>query len=158
MPRQDQHIDISDQAGQLHHYVAYPLPAIKGMAMALEIAAVVGDTLGQLFRGIGGQPVDGASVLDQELGPELAKIPERLISRGGPNLILQLLDGVKRRSSQNGKEVFELVSTPGVFDEIYAANYQELIQAVWWVIRLNYLPFLLGNSTDTTGPLNRPPG
>jgi hypothetical protein len=139
--RQLQTTEIKDKSGIEHTYSLIPYDAEYGVTLAIEIADILGDGLGKLFLGISGKSDDTDATpytMLEFARDEITKVPAKLAAKGGASFLKKILNGVKREKTPKAAD---FIDVPKFFDDIYAANYKELLSAIWWVIDCNYGPF-----------------
>jgi hypothetical protein len=157
---------LPDDEGAIRSYTSEPLPTGLSCEVALTIADALGGTVlefvGNVFRAIAGGKTDSAMIArvvldDDALVGELAKVPGRLLTHGGPALIKKLLSGTKRREEDDdGRPRLYVLKNQTDFDSAYAGNLGELMRAIGWVLRVNYGPFLTGLFQAGIGPSEMP--
>ena len=138
---------LVDDEGHEHIYTSIPLPAGKGWDVLTRLVRLAAKGLGKAIAGINPANVaqkvgELASLLDGDL--DMAALGdgfERTVDAimADPALVRDLLSGLAR----DGVRVSE------GFDDAYAANYGELMQAMLCAVRKNYGPFfkrVLGKS------------
>lgn len=159
-----QHVEttILDAAGQPHRYWGQTLPTMEGGNLLLEVADVAEGPLAALIRGLYGETppaelmdkeVSGATVGKLMNSIDMRGVCSRALARGGLGLAMRMLSGIHRETTMlNGAKGAAEVGTLAGFNDVYSANYAELIRAVVWVARVNYLPFSPGSSSGGSAP------
>lgn len=140
---------IADCESVAHHYTCQPFAFDEAFDLGLEIAAVVGGPLGDAFKAllIGGELEDGA--LDENVlskaAAGLGDVPARLIARGGSALIARILATTIRVGTDDKGPIKQPMADANNRTAAYSGgNLMEAINAVKWVLQVNYGPFLTG--------------
>lgn len=139
MPRQNnvQTKIIDSDSGDRHEYTCVPFGASESIDLAPTIMMAAGDIFGKIA---GDSPLEGiedSEVTTEDLAAGLSALAEHLQKAGGSQFLKQLLKFTTRKN-EDGKEE----SCVTRFDEIYQANFGELMQAIWFVLDVNFGPTL----------------
>lgn len=132
---------ITDQYGREHLYRIQPWPARKGFKLLAELARILGRPAGDLLAAISEVSI---------VGTVAEGLLDRLLAAGPDDLALRILAGTRRQSEHSASD-FDAMDDPVIFDGVYAANYVELVQAVYQVIRINIGPFSLATFPSLSG-------
>jgi len=140
---------LTDAEGNSIRYECKPFGFDQAFDLGLELAAVVGGPLGEAFKGLLlGADLDDDRLDEAVIGKALASVgelPDRLIARGGSELLAKLLANVQRMGSDEAGTVRQHMSDPEDRDAAYGGgNLREALDAAKWVIEINYGPFLTG--------------
>jgi len=138
---------LFDLDGREHRYETVPFAFDQCFDLGLELAAMVGGPLGEAFKSVllggnaGALDLD-EKVLGQAIGA-LGELPGRVIAAGGSKLIARILATTTRIATVGG----ELRKQPLLDDGQRTAafgggNLREAIDAVRWVLTVNYGPFV----------------
>lgn len=109
---------FQDQAGNAHQYVTIQFGASDGLRLLGELVRLSGDAMG---RATDAMAVPAA-------GRALTALGERLASQ--PGFVRELLAGTRRDGQP--------LSQQAVFDGAYQGNYGELLEALLWVLTVNF--------------------
>ena len=157
MSRATLQTEIEDVDHQPHRYGCTLHPAGEGFDLATELAQVVGGTLGRLFASVSGpgNQADPDADGDGGIGAALEHLPTAILDKGGHKLAKRILHYTGRESTPdaNGRAKQERLRDQKVFDDVFAGNYNEMIDAVTWVLKVNYGPFFEGITDRLSGLL-----
>jgi hypothetical protein len=127
--------DLTDMDGTSWHYITVPLEFDAALALKLDLVGIAGKPLVESLRAAGGS----ADVADVDFFAALTDLPERIVAKGGPELVARLFARTQR--VVDGKR--RNLSDPHVRTEAYSGgNWIEFYAAARWVIEVNYGPFL----------------
>ena len=123
-------------------YVVQQFPARRGLKLKTKLAKLIAPTAVALIGSVSKDKSGGIS-LDSEANPDtIAKAITGLVSNLDSDEILSLVFGLLEMTTRNG---VNLVSQNGAhFDMIYAGNYGELVQALVYVVEVNFGSFFRG--------------
>lgn len=149
---------IKDARGQDHRYLTKPFRTSQGFRLKLILLSIVGESAGLGLEGLlarGGT----AALLDMDVnlgnaGAIVGRLAAAIMEKGGPELVKDILGRTQRTVKFDGDDQMEDVSNEEVFERVYAANYVEMYQALYWVIEVNYGPFSVKNGGQWA-PLSR---
>ena len=129
MPVETQHREIKG-----HAYSVTPFTPMRALKYASEIVKLVGPSMAQAMSGIGSvkQAMD-MDLKDAGIEKIVGGLVDRLDGDATPKLIHNLLASTTRDGQELRQE--------GVFNEAYTANYGEMIQALRFVLEVNYGSF-----------------
>lgn len=139
---------ITDAEGVEHEYTTIAFPAGEGADLLLEITEILGGPMSRIGLGLMSLSQEGGE--SKGLPEALTELPRMIAQKGGQKLIRRILRTTKRK---DGKD-WQSLGTDHLFDSVYASNYIEMFQAIGWVVQVNFLPFLTGNSTGLKGLLS----
>lgn len=108
---------LLDDAGEPHEYTCTPHPALEGMQLGIELFGLLGESLD----------------VSKGLSTSFGGLSAGLLKRGGPKLVVRLLQHCARDGARLEKDAD--------FQVAYQANYGELIRACDWVIKVNFSGF-----------------
>lgn len=129
MPVETQHREIKG-----HAYSVTPFTPMRALKYASEIVKLVGPSMAQAMSGIGS--VKQAMDMDlKDAGIE--KIVGGLVDRLDGDRTPQLIHGLLANTTRDGQEL----QHQSVFNDAYTANYGEMIQALRFVLEVNYGSF-----------------
>jgi len=135
--------EFQDALGNVRPYRTKPLPFSVGMPLFLRLAEIVGATVG---TGVGAaaSSMRLADLNFSGLGEALAMLPSKLYGvDGGMGLVTQLLSATERGQYMPAGEIaWAPLSRASLIDAAYTGNYVEAFDALAWVLRVNYAPFL----------------
>jgi len=126
-------------------YRCTTLPARKGLRLGTRIVRIVAPSLG-ILAGEGQQSV--ATLLTGKGSGIIGQAIEALVSRldedGVLDLVKDLLEcTVRFGPDETGKPQQENLEDGDVFDEVYAGNYEEMLEALRFAFEVN-LPVFFG--------------
>lgn len=139
MPRECVYRTIADGSGRDHRYRFEQWGARKGTRRAAQLANILGGPAGRLMRGIAGKGLD-FDLGEVDFGAVVESLPAKILEVGADTLAIELLDGALREQPDN-PDAWDPVGQELYFDTIYAANYRELLGAIWAALDVNYGPF-----------------
>ncbi len=137
---------LDDLDGVAHRYSCKPFAFDECFDLGLELAGIVGGSVGEAFKNLLlGSELDDLALDGQVIG-SLAKtfgeLPGKLTAAGGSKLIARVLAQTWRVGDDGERQLL------GEADDRTAAfsggNLREAIDAVKWVLTVNYGPFLMG--------------
>ena len=151
---------LADAKGNPHDYTLSPHPTSEGSMLALRVLGMAGEPIGRLAGGnldaimdiipIAIEAANQAELedkgdaemfeeikreigdlsdLDLDLGSIVADIQAAIFEAGGDKFLKDLLKYTYRDG--------EKLAQPHVYDQAYQANYRELFQVIWRVIKEN---------------------
>jgi hypothetical protein len=141
---------LLDLNGEPHRYECRLFAFDEAFDLGLELAGVVGGPIGDAFKGmLLGSGMDDLELDGQVLGSiagTLGDLPGKLATAGGSRLIARILAQTSRVGDDgNGGKVRQLLDLEDDRNAAYGgANLREAIDAVRWVLTVNYGPFLMG--------------
>lgn len=149
---------ITDDRGKEHRYLTKPFRTSTGFRLKMTLLSIVGESAGMgleklLARG------GTAALLDMDVnlgnaGAIIGRLAGAIMEKGGPELIKDILSRTQRTIEFDGEDQYEDLDKDDVFERVYAANYVEMYQALYWVIEVNYGPFS-GKNGGQWAPLSR---
>jgi len=155
---------LHDLQGNPHRYESSPLGFDQAFDLGLDLAGLVGGPLGEAFKGLLlGSTLDDES-LDQRVISHavvsVGELPARILQAGGAELVGRILSTTIRVDKRTVKEgtpatlVKQHLHDPDARTEAYGGgNLREAIDAVRWVLEVNYGPFITGLWQDLQAPL-----
>ena len=117
-----------------HEWEVTPWEAMHGLRMQARIAPVVQAALSS---------ADGGNMMDMDVAKVTSGILSAIDAQETPQLIRDMLHGVR----VDGKDM----TMDGPFNDLFAANYGELYQGLWFVVNVN-LGDLFSMAGVTGGP------
>lgn len=137
MARTIEAVTIVDREGNGHTYTQTLFPAEEGLALATEIAALLGPALGKALAQSGEGGLASLATAQIDLAGAVSELARALPS--APGVAARLLKYTRRDGQP--------LSDKGAFSLAYSGNYAELTRACVWVVRENgFLDFLSGFS------------
>ncbi len=157
---------LVDRWGDEHEWSCEPFGTRRAVDMLSKVAQIV----------LGGDSRNLDQLVDQDV-PALRKkfaaggvgalfgalggAPERLIKAGGGNFLHKLLRDCRRSGRDaRGNPTNTKMADAIIFDSVGRGNLREILQAVWWVLGINYGPLfeagLTGLSELSTSGENSP--
>lgn len=112
-----------------HEYTVTQFPAMHGLRMAVRLFKVVGPGLGKALSAGSLTDLMSKDLGDGSLGDAISALVGNLDADGTPQMILDLLSSTHRDRRE---------MTQNEFNTAYAANYGELIEALKFVLEVNY--------------------
>jgi len=124
-------------------YNTIPFSYDQGIDLLSIVSEIMAETIG---KGIGAMA--GGNLLDADLGvlgEAVSSLPRMLQSKGGAQLVARFFKATKCKRPDSG-EWLDLGTAVGR-DRAFCGNYAESLEALAWVIEINFGPF--------SGPTNR---
>lgn len=139
--------ELNDHDGKTHKYLVTLHGTEEGERILWQLITLGGEPLGALCQGAAGKLIaEGGSlgdVLDGGAAEMLAEIDFAGLGRQVSNAVARsnmpaLTKAIFKFAHRDGKPLRD----PAVYNAAYRANYWELLQAQWEIVRANrFLPF-----------------
>ncbi len=138
--------ELTDLSGELHSYQCKPFAFDEAFDLGLKLAGIVGGPLGEALKGmLLGSELDDLKLDERVIGSiagTLGELPGRIAAAGGSVLIARVLAQTWRKGDDGTRQ---LLGEADDRTEAYSGgNLREGIDAVRWVLMVNYGPFLTG--------------
>lgn len=132
-------------------YCTHPLAFGEAYTLGLELAGVLTPVLGGAAAAMFGldQDVEDDTVDLTPAAAAVANIPHHLLELGGPELIKRIFAYTTR--TVEGKKAQKLKLETSLTAAYTGGNFAEMFRALWWVLRINYGPFGMGDGVDWSG-------
>ena len=146
----EQEKDICDADGNTAHYTVTQFGARRGLGLKTRLIKLIAPTA---VAAIGAnQP--GKSLMDMDINSEaVGKAIQVLLNNLDANAIVTLIMDLLASTRRDGVEV---TSKQGaIFDDVYAGNYAELYQALFFVIQVNFGNLFMGKDGKGIGSLGQ---
>lgn len=129
MAVKSQETKIKNSEGDLVDYETTQFPAMKSLRLSIVLAKTIGAGIGDGFKG-----ADLKNFQDVDVGALIKGVLTNLDEDETPKLLLSLLENTKRNGVFINHETF---------DKVYSgADFMEIIEAVKWVLEVNYGGFI----------------
>ena len=137
---------LDDRNKEPHSYECKPYAFDEAFDLGLKLAGVVGGPIGEAFKSmLLGSDLDDLELDGQVIGSiagTLGDLPGALAKAGGSELIARILAQTWRAGDEGNRQ---LLGDAEDRDAAYSGgNLREAIDAVRWVLTVNYGPFLMG--------------
>lgn len=113
-------------------YYVSQFPARRALKIKTRLIKLLAPSLFSTVSGANSKNILDAEINTDSIGKAVELLVNRLEENELENLIMELLCMTRR----DGKEI-----TPQLFDTIYAGNFYELYQALYFIIEVNYGSF-----------------
>ena len=133
---------IADRDGTDHEYLCIEHPFDEGFDLHLKVAEVFAQMIGSALGAMGGWNEMSGDLISVNL----RALPKAIAENGGSKLIAELLEHTKREGESNGQLM--PLNQPVNRSEAYSGNLAEMYRAVWEIIKANFDPFSMVNTTD----------
>ena len=119
-----------------HEWEVYPWDAMHGLKMQARLAPVVKSALGA---------AEGSDLMDMDVSKVVDGLLGAIDDESTPKLIRDMMHGVR----VDGQDM----SMDRPFNDMFAANYAELYQGLWFVVEVNF-----GDLFTMAGAIGGPDG
>jgi len=125
---------IKDSKGVEHKYYVRQMPPTKALPLKFELTKIMGSALPSLLKAKGKK--------DEEQAAVFTKAIETLFSAVSGERITAIIKMCVETATRDGNRIMDATET--TFDNIYADEYQEMYQAFFFVLEVNYGNFIKG--------------
>ncbi len=126
-----------------NRYETVPLAFDEALALKADLLKVLAAPLSEAFGALGNDALD-AEVDLAKIGAALAMLPGAVSTAGGPALFARILhDTTRIAKGEGGRAEKQALRDPQMRTAAFSGgNWSEFYQAVGWVLKVNYGPFL----------------
>ncbi len=129
---------IKDSKGVEHKYYCRQMPPTKSLPLKYELTKALGSVLPNLLAAKGGTDRSQARALGHAI--------EGLFESIGGERVTEIIKTCIETTTRDGERIKD--GTENSFDSIYADEYQEMYQAFFFVLDVNYGNFIKGFGLD----------
>ena len=126
-----------------HRYETVPLAFDDALALKADLLKVLAGPIAKALDAMGADALD-AEVDLGKIGAALAMVPGAVAEAGGPALFARILhDTTRIVTGPDGKAHKQMLRDPHMRTAAFSGgNWGEFYEAVGWVVKVNYGPFL----------------
>jgi hypothetical protein len=130
-------------------YRCTPLPGWRGYLLFVKLARIAAPSIGRVVNGAKSlkDMMRGDIDVDVDFAEVFSLLAERLDEPVVQGAVEQLMEGLIRMGHDSrGNVVKQELADRNVFNEVFAANYKELMAAIWFAAKVNFSDFFDGET------------